>query len=96
LAKEQIADYAQTAGKTREYFNTQAGKQAGDPQRAVEAIVKAVSAEKPPRHLLLGKLALNRFRQKIAEIEKEMAEWEKTSLGADFPDAVPATAYSQK
>jgi NAD(P)-dependent dehydrogenase (short-subunit alcohol dehydrogenase family) len=95
-AKEQIADYAQTAGKTREYFNTQAGKQAGDPQRAVEAIVKAVSAEKPPRHLLLGKLALNRFRQKIAEIEKEMAEWEKTSLGADFPDAVPATVYSQK
>lgn len=84
-AKMTIADYNQTAGKTREYFRTQAGKQAGDPQRAVEAIVAAVSAPKPPRHLLLGKLALQRFRQKYDEFQKEVAEWEQTTVGADFP-----------
>jgi len=62
-AKEVISDYSATAGKTREYFESQSGKQAGDPQKAVEAIVAAVAAPKPPRHLLLGKLALDRFRQ---------------------------------
>jgi NAD(P)-dependent dehydrogenase (short-subunit alcohol dehydrogenase family) len=81
----QIADYAETAGKTREYFDAQNGKQPGDPQKAVEAIVAAVSAPKPPRHLLLGKLALDRFRGKIKAFEAEMAEWEPTTLGADFP-----------
>ena len=53
-AKKRIADYDPTAGKTREYFTEQDGKQPGDPQKAVEAIVKAVEAEQPPLHLLLG------------------------------------------
>ena len=95
-AKQTIADYQATAGKTREYFRTQAGKQAGDPQRAVEAIVAAVSAPKPPRHLLLGKLALARFRQKMEEFQKEAAAWEETTLGADFPGSEPPAHYTQK
>jgi short-subunit dehydrogenase len=82
-AGDRIADYAQTAGKTREYFESQSGKQPGDPQKAVEAIVAAVSAPKPPRHLLLGKLALERFRGKIKSFEEEIAAWEETTLGAD-------------
>jgi hypothetical protein len=84
-AGELIVDYAPTAGKTREYFDAQNGKQPGDPQKAVEAIVAAVSAPKPPRHLLLGKLALDRFRGKIKSFEAEIAEWEDTTLGADYP-----------
>jgi NAD(P)-dependent dehydrogenase (short-subunit alcohol dehydrogenase family) len=81
-----IADYAATAGKTREYFEKSSGTQAGDPQKAVEAIVAAVAAPKPPRHLLLGKLALDRFRTKIDSFQKEIAAWEETTLGADFPN----------
>ena len=54
-AKERISDYEPTAGKTREYFQTQSGKQPGDPQRAVEAVVAAVSDSNPPKHLLLGR-----------------------------------------
>ncbi len=84
-AGDQIADYQQTAGKTREYFEQQNGKQPGDPQKAVEAIVAAVSAPKPPHHLLLGKLALDRFRGKIKAFDAEISEWEPTTLGADFP-----------
>ncbi|HZL26477.1 MAG TPA: oxidoreductase [Acidobacteriaceae bacterium] len=83
-AKDRIADYQQTAGKTREYFALQNGKQPGDPQKAVEAIVAAVSAPKPPLHLLLGKLALERFRGKMKSFDAEVAEWEETTLGADF------------
>jgi short-subunit dehydrogenase len=92
-SEKTIADYRETAGKTREYFDSQSGKQAGDPQKAVEAMVAAVEAKRPPRHLLLGKLALERFRGKIKSFEAEMAEWEETTLGADFPGVVAATPY---
>jgi NAD(P)-dependent dehydrogenase (short-subunit alcohol dehydrogenase family) len=83
-AQARIAAYAETAGKTREYFSTQSGKQAGDPQKAVEAMVAVVEAAEPPRHLLLGKLALERFRGKLRRFEEEMSRWEETTLGADF------------
>ena len=66
-AKQHIADYEPTAGKTREYFATQSGKQPGDPQRAVEAVVAAVSDPNPPKHLLLGRIALTRFRKRLED-----------------------------
>jgi short-subunit dehydrogenase len=85
-AKQRIADLVPTVGKTREYFATQSGKQPGDPQRAVEAVVAAVSDPNPPRHLLLGKLALTRFRKRLGDWNTELDRWEATTVGADFPD----------
>jgi len=92
-AKLEIADYAETAGKTREYFHSQAGKQAGDPQKAVEAIVAAVNAPKPPRHLLLGKLALTRYQAKVAAFQADIDAWEPTTVGADFEGHTAVTPY---
>ncbi len=48
-AKLILPDYNNTAAKAREYNQTQAGKQQGDPQRAVEAIVAAVQPPKRRR-----------------------------------------------
>ena len=86
-SKKRISDYEPTAGKTREYFQTQSGKQPGDPQRAVEAVVAAVSDSIPPKHLLLGKIALTRFRKRLADWNDELNRWQATTEGADFPDA---------
>lgn len=80
-----IYDYETTVGKTREYFEHQDGKQAGDPQRAVVAIVEAIQSPEPPKHLLLGKAALGRFRTHIGEWWGELEKWEKVTEGADFP-----------
>jgi NAD(P)-dependent dehydrogenase (short-subunit alcohol dehydrogenase family) len=85
VATHEIMDYEPTAGKAREYFETQAGKQPGDPQRAVEAIVAAVEAPQPPKHLLLGKTALIRFRKRLEMWTEELDQWEETTLGADYP-----------
>ena len=85
-AEVQIEDYASTAGKAREYFKTQAGKQKGDPQRAVEAIIAVVEAQDPPRHLLLGNAAITRFRKRLEDWTDELNAWESTTMGADFPD----------
>jgi NAD(P)-dependent dehydrogenase (short-subunit alcohol dehydrogenase family) len=85
LAEREITDYAQTAGRAREYLKTQSGKQPGDPQKAIEAVIAVADAAQPPVHLILGKLALNRFRDNMASWEKEIAAWESVTTGADFP-----------
>ncbi len=91
-AEARIPDYDSTAGKTREYFHTQAGKQKGDPVRAVKAIIAAVESPNPPKHLLLGKLALTRFRKRLDDWKTELDTWEQTTLGADFPEGENTTA----
>ncbi len=86
-AKMRIPDYEDTVGKTRDYFKTQSGKQAGDPQRAIEAVVEAISAPQPPKHLLLGKLALQRFRKHLQQWNQELDQWQDVTDGADFPNS---------
>ncbi len=98
-AGRRISDYETTVGKTREYFKTQAGKQPGDPQRAVEAIVAAVTSPEPPKHLLLGKLALQRFRARLEQWTAELDKWQTTTEGADFPrseSSLTAAPYGDK
>ena len=93
-----ISDYETTVGKTREYFKTQAGRQPGDPQRAIEAVVEAISAPESPRHLLLGKIALQRFRTRLREWNAELDQWQGVTEGADFPDsehALETPAYAE-
>lgn len=90
-AEARIPDYDATAGKTREYFHTQAGKQPGDPVRAVKAIIAAVESPKPPRHLLLGQLALTRFRKRLEDWKSELDAWEQTTVAADFPEGEETT-----
>jgi len=86
LAKLELPEYAQTAGKSREYLKTQSGKQPGDPQRAIQAIINVVDSPEPPLHLILGKIALTRFRDKLSQWQNEIAAWEKVTNGADFPE----------
>jgi NAD(P)-dependent dehydrogenase (short-subunit alcohol dehydrogenase family) len=83
-AKRKIPAYGQTAGKMRAYFTEQDGKQPGDPLKAVEAMVKAVEAEHPPLHLLLGASTLPRVKAKIEALQKDLAAWEATTVGADY------------
>lgn len=83
-AEQRIADYDATAGKTREYFHSQAGKQVGDPAKAVAAIIAAVEAAEPPKHLVLGKLAFDRMSARLEQWKKDLEASKETSLGADF------------
>src|SRR5450756_2182158 len=46
-----IDDYASTAGERRRQTHERSGRQQGDPARAAEAIIEAISSENPPLHL---------------------------------------------
>jgi NAD(P)-dependent dehydrogenase (short-subunit alcohol dehydrogenase family) len=85
-AATRIPEYEAAAGKAREYLHNQSGKQPGDPMRAVHAMMAVVDTPNPPLHLILGTMALKRFRDKQDQWKKEIAEWESTTTTADFPE----------
>jgi NAD(P)-dependent dehydrogenase (short-subunit alcohol dehydrogenase family) len=80
-----IDDYKATAEANKQAIRGYSGKQPGDPERAARAIVKAVEAENPPLHLLLGVAALKGARNKLEVLKKDYDTWEETTTGADFP-----------
>jgi NAD(P)-dependent dehydrogenase (short-subunit alcohol dehydrogenase family) len=86
LIERVIPDYAESVGKTREYYYNMPGKQPGDPVKAIHAMMDVVESGNPPLHLLLGALAYNRFKSKLDRWREEMTTHEAVSLGADFPE----------
>ena len=84
-SKQQIDDYAATAGERRSQSRALSGKQSGDPVRAAHAIVKAIESPNPPHHLLLGNDAYEAATAKLEDLRREFSEWEAVSRGADFP-----------
>ena len=84
IAGHAIPDYDQTAGNMRRYFAENDGKQAGDPAKAIAAMMAVVQASDPPRHLVLGKSAYARMQQRLDLWKQELDAWKDTTLGADF------------
>lgn len=86
-ARHPIAAYANTAGARRSQITARSGKQAGDPVRAADAIIKVVESDDPPHNLVLGKNGLDRVRAKLAALMQSIDDWEDVTLSADYPDA---------
>ncbi len=83
--KYTIDAYAATAGARRAQLRQSSGKQAGDPVRAAAAIIEVVESTDPPLHLVLGRVGVERVREKLREFLRSIDESEATSLAADFP-----------
>ena len=83
-APEQIADYEESAGAFRASLAQRNGRQAGDPRKAALAIIKAVEANEPPLHLLLGHDALNFVGAKLGALQAEIMKWAPVSAGTNF------------
>ena len=86
IAKREIAEYKPALDPVRAYFHGQAGKQRGDPMKAVQAIMDVTESPDPPLHLILGAMAFNRFKGKLDRLHEEMAKYESVTLGADYPE----------
>ena len=66
-----------------------AGNQAGDPEKAVAAVIRVANEKNPPLHLFLGADAYELAYGKIAAIEKDLEDW-KTLATATAHEAVNA------
>jgi NAD(P)-dependent dehydrogenase (short-subunit alcohol dehydrogenase family) len=71
-----LPEYAGTVGATRAYVETGGGSQPGDPAKAARAILTAMASAKPPLRLVLGGDAVDRIRQRLGDLQDELAEWE--------------------
>ncbi|QLJ02629.1 oxidoreductase [Streptomyces sp. NEAU-sy36] len=80
-----IDDYALTAGTRRTRTLATYGHQPGDPARAAQAVIDAVTAEKPPLRLLLGKAAYDIATAKLDSLKAAFDDWREVTAGADFP-----------
>jgi NAD(P)-dependent dehydrogenase (short-subunit alcohol dehydrogenase family) len=80
-----IADYAETAAARMKSTAAISGKQAGDPLRAAEAMIRVTEEQNPPRHLVLGGFGVNAVTNKLRERLAEVETWREVGLATDFP-----------
>jgi NAD(P)-dependent dehydrogenase (short-subunit alcohol dehydrogenase family) len=83
-APRTIPEYDATAGARTAMIRGYSGAQPGDPARAAAAIVQAVESARPPLRLVLGRMALETIRAKLAAVGREFDDWEAVTLGADY------------
>ena len=87
VVKEPVDAYAEVAAARRAQLRQNSGKQPGDPLRAADAIIQVAESADPPLHLVLGKIGLQRVREKVDEFVRSMDAWEAVTLATDYPAA---------
>lgn len=89
IAAQQIPAYAATAGKLREYRQSNHGLQAGDPVKAAAVILLAVDSDEPPLHLPLGPIAFDIAERKLAAFREDLEAWRNTAIDTNYLMAWP-------
>jgi len=74
---DEMPEYEETVGPTREYVRAGHGLQAGDPAKAAAAIITALDADEPPLRLVLGADAIGNIGQRLEAVGAELREWER-------------------
>jgi NAD(P)-dependent dehydrogenase (short-subunit alcohol dehydrogenase family) len=80
-----IADYADSSAKRMQATRENSGKQAGDPDRAAQAIIHITEVDKAPRHLVLGAFGVKAVTDKLKERVEQIESWREAGLATDFP-----------
>jgi NAD(P)-dependent dehydrogenase (short-subunit alcohol dehydrogenase family) len=83
-AERSISDYDEVFEPLRARRLERNGRQAGDPKKAAEAMLKLVASDSPPTHLLLGRDAIDLVREKLGSLKSEFDAWEQVSGSTDF------------
>lgn len=81
---ETVDAYLGLVEGVRATFAEQDGRQPGDPERGVRAVISAMNAPVPPRRLVLGGAAYDAAVAMHEGALAELRENEKLSRGADF------------
>lgn len=79
-----MPEYEKTAGQIRKYVETSAGRQPGDPRKAVRAIIDAVNAGAPNLRLPLGDDAVEAVRAKLSSLKADVDATEQVARSMAF------------
>lgn len=79
-----IGDYDSVMNSLRAARQAKSGHQPGDPDKAAQALLRLVEAEKPPTRLFLGEDALGVVAQKLDQMKTEIAAWDALSRSTGF------------
>ncbi|MFD8805953.1 SDR family NAD(P)-dependent oxidoreductase [Streptomyces sp. NPDC059597] len=82
---ETVDAYAPFVESVREAMIGQDGRQPGDPERGVRAVLEAMDQEKPPRRIVLGAAGYDAVHEQLEGMIEELRAHEDASRGADFP-----------
>jgi hypothetical protein len=81
---KQIQDYARPQAKRATGRLQGTASRLATPVRGARAIVAAQQADQPPLQLVLGGDALDQFRKRVAEPERDWKDWEEATRSTDF------------
>lgn len=84
VAGNTIDDYDATAGQFKRILAANNGRQAGNPEKAVEVITGITELEEPPLRLLLGSDAYKRATAKVEQLAAEIERMKDVTLSTDF------------
>jgi NAD(P)-dependent dehydrogenase (short-subunit alcohol dehydrogenase family) len=87
---DELPEYAETVGPTREYVRTGHGQQAGDPAKAAAAIITALDADEPPLRLVLGADAIGNITRRLDAVTAELCQWEQVGRDTAVESATNA------
>ncbi|WP_353719639.1 oxidoreductase [Dyadobacter sp. 676] len=82
--KNQIPDYRKVRESEALHQQQINGAQPGDPAKAADAMIRVVSEQNPPLHLLLGEDAFGLAQSKIQALTAEMETWKPVSVSTGF------------
>ena len=82
----EIADYAETVGRMRDFAAGHNHQQPGDPKKLAQALRAVVAADMPPVRLPLGRDTVERIEAKNAFVARELAQWRGLAESTGFED----------
>jgi len=82
MVSNEMPEYA--ASSRKHYRETNSGKQAGDPEKAIAVILQAVDADNAPLHLPLGPVAHSIAERKLASFRSDIDAWRDITIATDF------------
>jgi NAD(P)-dependent dehydrogenase (short-subunit alcohol dehydrogenase family) len=83
---DELPEYADTVGPTREYVRGNHLAQPGDPAKAAEAIITALDADPPPLRLVLGADAIGNVESRLGRLTDELDAWRELGVATAIDD----------
>ena len=93
IPKQPIDAYEAVRATQQAHQNEINGNQAGDPEKAVAALIRMAQEPNPPLHLFLGQDAYDLAYEKIKAIQNDLETWKAVTVSTGFDQpAVPVNA----